>query len=103
MIREGDDWKSLGVMGEFSLSQDNFDKLFFTGREREFARIRRRNSTAWRLDVTEDQKAAFYYLLQRRNGQVYLAYGYHTDGRDSLDSQASIIRWLFRLIPTDID
>lgn len=92
-------WTSLGQLREFSLNESQFDHLFFTGREREIARIRRKNVKAWRLDPSEESKAPFYYLLLQRRGQLYLAHGYHTDSNDRGDSPSSIIRWLFRLEP----
>lgn len=95
-------WVKLGLMQEFSLDEAHFDNLFFTGREREIARIRRRNAKAWKLDIPDDQKAAFYYLLQQKNGDLFLTYGYQMDGKDLPESQASIIRWLFRLCPSGL-
>ena len=96
---EGSPWLALGQMTGFTLDQKNFDNLFFTGREVLFRNLRRKNHKAWQLDLAEDPKGAFYYLLQQKNGDVYLAYGYRTDGLNSPDSQASIIRWLFLLTP----
>lgn len=96
-------WAKLGSMREFVLDQDHFDNLFFTGKEREIARIRRRNARAWRLDISQDQKEVFYYLLQQKNGQVLLAYGYHADGQKGPESRSSTIRWLFRLNPSTSD
>ncbi len=96
---EGPPWLPLGQMIDLTLNQKNFDNLFFTGREALFRNLRRKNHKAWQLDLAEDPKGAFYYLLQEKNGEVYLAYGYRTDGLKSPDSQASIIRWLFLLTP----
>lgn len=93
-------WVNLGPMLEFVLDEDHFDNLFFTGKEREIARIRRRNAKAWRLDISQDQKEVFYYLLRQKNGQIYLVYGYHADGQKSPETRSSIIRWLFKLSPS---
>ncbi|HZK42411.1 MAG TPA: hypothetical protein VFD14_05485 [Clostridia bacterium] len=97
--QEGSPWLPLGQMTPLTLQQKNFDNLFFTGREVLFRHLRRKNHKAWQLDLTEDPKGAFYYLLQQKNGQVYLASGYRTDGHKSPDAQASIIGWLFLLTP----
>lgn len=94
-------WEELGSLCEFTLDEAHFDNLFYTGREREIARIRRRNDKAWRLDIPQGEKAAFYYLLLQKNGRVYLAYGYHMDEKKDPESRASIIRWLFKLSPSD--
>ncbi|HPX92573.1 MAG TPA: hypothetical protein PK646_03605 [Bacillota bacterium] len=103
VIQKDRQWENLGVMEEFELDETCFDKLFFTGRDWEFARIRKKNSMAWRLDAADEQRAGFYYLLHQKNGGIYLAHGYHTDGRDSPDSQSSIIRWLFKMETADSD
>ncbi len=94
---ENADWKSLGKMDALTLDRPHFDDLFFTGKEHVFWRLRKQNKKAWQMDVKEGELCAFYYLLQQRNGEVYLAYGYRADGLDRPESTASIIRWLFYL------
>lgn len=97
----GSKWQDLGAMTLFDLNSLNFDSLFYTGLETEIARMRRRNYKAWQLDVPGQPHAAFYYLLQQRNGDILLAYGHHTGENEEDGQSASIIRWLFRLLPLE--
>lgn len=96
-IDDKDEWTMLGVMDAMTLDRQCFDELFITGKEHLFWRLRKRNKSAWQLDVQEGERAAFYYLLQQKNGDIYLAYGYRADGLNRPESTASIIRWLFDL------
>lgn len=91
------EWTFLGTMTDLKLEEGNFDNRFFTGEETLFGDLRKKNRRAWQLDPADNDQGAFYYLLQQKRGQLYLAYGYRTDGLKSPDSQASIIRWLFLL------
>ena len=91
------EWTCLGTMTDLKLEEGNFDNRFFTGEETLFGDLRKKNRRAWQLDPADNDQGAFYYLLQQKRGQLYLAYGYRTDGLKSPDSQASIIRWLFLL------
>lgn len=94
-------WQKLGSMEDLDLEKENFDRLFFTGRDLIYHLLRRKNARAWKLDLKDDPQGTFYYLLQQKNGRVYLALGYRTDGLQSQDSKASIIRWLFLLAPVN--
>lgn len=95
------EWTFLGTLTDLKLEEGNFDNRFYTGKEALFCDLRKKNRRAWQLDLVDDDKGAFYYLLQQKRGQLYLAYGYRTDGLKSPDSLASIIRWLFLLLPLD--
>ncbi len=71
------DGTDLGLLTEVSLTADNFDKLFFRDGWQDgqsAAAIRRDNARAWRV-VQEDRE--HYYVLQQKNGDIYLARGYY--------------------------
>ena len=96
---DGGGWTSLGLMEDLALDKVNFDDLFVTGGERHIARLRRGNYRAWRFDPPEG--SVFYYLLQQRKSELYLAQLYRADASESPDSKASMIRCLFSLSPSD--
>jgi beta-lactamase regulating signal transducer with metallopeptidase domain len=103
------DWQSLGGMSEVTLTEDNFDRYFFVvddisgWREEESAkRLRRDNQKAWQLILEDDPHHIFYYVLQQKNGDIYLTYGYHNAGSNvTPPTDASSIRWLFQLNQID--
>lgn len=87
------EWLPLGTFSEAHLTQDNFDFCFMEngagiwGEECLPSKLREENQTAWRLDCAGTPET-FYYLLQQKDGTVYLSYGY---------PEQPSIRWLFRL------
>lgn len=99
MARGEEAWVSLGLLEGLALDQGNFDDLFVTGRERAIARLRRNNCRAWRIGRVQDP--VFYYFLQQRRGDLYLAQGYRADGLEASESKASVIRYLLALRPVD--
>jgi hypothetical protein len=102
-------WQSLGGMSELTLTEDNFDRYFLViddisgWREENGAEtLRRDNRKAWQLIIEDDPNHVFYYVLQQKNGDIYLAYGYHSTGSNvTPPSGASSIRWLFQMSQTD--
>lgn len=100
------DWMPLGELQEITLTKENFDD--YIGRadgepdgwndDMSCFAVRKSTLNAWRLDVPEDPNHVFYLVLQTKNGDVYLAYGYHDpEGETDPESAGSLIRWLFRL------
>lgn len=95
-----EEWTTLGTLTEIDLTKENFDNLF-SGNGKWFAKnetaafFRRNNANAWALIYRED---VLYYVLQQKNGEVLLAYGYN-DYSEKNDpySDDSTIRWLYRL------
>ncbi len=96
-------WLHAGSFEETELTEGNFDRYFIgpdSGWQEEdrAAALRRENQNAWQLDVSDSTNAVFYYLLQQKNGDVYLSYGYrNTEG----ETDRSSIRWLFKLTRAD--
>lgn len=93
------EWLPLGTFSEAHLTQDNFDFCFMEngagiwGEECLPSKLREENQTAWRLDCAGTPET-FYYLLQQKDGTVYLSYGY---------PEQPSIRWLFRLTATEAE
>ena len=105
---EGGEWEELGNLMETELTKENFDSCFYPPRSAggdweqglSAPKLRRGNQRAWYLRVEEDPNNVFYYLLQQKDGSIYLSYGYHDpDGETDPHSDDSSIRWLFRLQP----
>jgi len=95
----GDEWTTLGILAETELSKENFDDLFFSkgnwfGKETA-SDIRGDTANAWSLIYNQE---VLYYVLQQKNGEVYLAYGYYDySEKDDPGSDDTNIRWLFKL------
>ena len=100
-ISGGVAWTSVGKLTELPLTKENFDKLFLSedGWIRESAAyIRKNTARAWY--VVSDQEH-LYYLLQWKNGEMYLAYGYYDYWeKDDPGSDDTSFRWLFCLAPS---
>jgi beta-lactamase regulating signal transducer with metallopeptidase domain len=98
-------WQSLGGMNEVTLTEDNFDRYLLViddisgwREEKSAERLRHDNQKAWQLILEDDPNHVFYYVLQQKNGDIYLAYGYHSTGsNEPLSSGAASIRWLFHI------
>ena len=89
-------WAYLGKMETIELSQENFDDLFkhpgSWADNADASSIRTNTENAWQLIYNRD---VLYYILQQRNGELYLAYGY--TGFSNNVADAAHIRWLFKL------
>ena len=102
-------WEALGRMDEVDLSEHNFDQYFkksdgVSGWKNNLTayKLRRNNVTAWQLLVGDDGEALSYYLLQQKNGDIYLACWYY-DSESEMDSLSddSSMRWLLKLERAD--
>ena len=93
------EWTTLGILEETELTKENFDELFFSkgnwfGKETA-SDIRKDTANAWSLIYNQE---VLYYVLQQKNGEVYLAYGYYDySEKDDPGSDDTNIRWLFKL------
>ncbi len=108
-----DDWELVGELRETALSAEDFDRYFpkvdgIYGwvKEGSAAKLRRNNLKAWRVDPGNDPNHVFYLVLQQKNGELYLTYGYDEskgeEGRDSGAIGAIPVRWVFRLEPANV-
>ena len=59
------------------------------------ALLRTENERAWQVASGKEGDQVFYYILQQKNGDVYLTYGY--DRGIGSNKDASNIRWIFKL------
>ena len=95
-ISEEGTWTNLGKMETIELSQENFDNLFkhpgSWADNADASSIRTNTEKAWQLIYNQD---VLYYILQQKNGELYLAYGY--TGFSNNDADAAHIRWLYKL------
>ena len=95
-VSEEGTWTNLGKMEAIELSKENFDDLFkHPGNWADNAdakSIRDNTQKAWQLIYNQD---VLYYILQQKNGDLYLAYGY--TGYSNNDANAAHIRWLYKL------
>lgn len=103
-------WEQVGKFHKTALTQGAFEGYFsevdgtvgWVGKN-SAAKLRQNNQTAWRLDVEHDLNHVFYLLLQQKNGDVYLTYGYD-DSKESggTDLGGALIRWVCRLEPAGV-
>ncbi len=96
------DWVQLGAAREITLTEDNFDAYFkdwdgMKGMPMDFSakEYRKENVSAWQ--VLREEGELSYYLLQQKNGDVYLVLWYF----DSEDEEDSYVRWMFQMDRTD--
>ena len=108
-------WEPVGALEEIELTTSNFDDYFhynggnrpgywFIGKYEIYAKkanyYRRNNWKAWRV-IQEDR---MYYVLQQRNGALYLAYGYYdAEGETDPYSDDSSIFSLMRIGEKDVE
>jgi len=98
-----------GTFEPYALSEKKFDGFFdwssdrgvWTDGEDMSPVLREENAYAWKLDIEYPRSGGdqtFYYLLQQKNGDVYLAHGYY-DSQGPNDSFAddTYINWMIRL------
>ncbi len=82
------------------LTEENFDALLpplgWAGSV-DSVKLRRENQTTWYLETKDaGGNPVFCYLMQQKNGELYLAFGYHN--RSDIEPR-SFIRWLMKLEP----
>ena len=94
-----DDWRTRGNLETVELTKDNFDALFRSD-DFEASSIRKDTVNAWQLIYNQD---FFYYILQQKNGDLYLANGYYDYlEKEDVYSDDTSISWLFKLKKGDV-
>lgn len=91
-------WVSFGQLTEFDLTKENFDDLFATAGwngKHNAGSLRKNNAHAWQVIYNQEN---LYYVLQQKNGDVYLAAGYY-DASEKNDpySDDTSIHWVCKL------
>lgn len=95
-------WTELGKLEVVELTKENFDELFHWD-EFDASDIRKETVNVWQLIYSQNDLYHLYYVLQQKNGDVYLAYGYYDYlEKDDVHSDDTHIRWLFKLKKGDI-
>lgn len=98
----GEDWQNVGAAKEVKLTKDNFDAYFkewqgMKGWPYDFSPEKYRKENASAYQVLRGYGELSYYLLQQKNGDVYLVLWYC----DSEDAEDSYVRWMFKVDRTD--
>ena len=98
-VSEFGQWADLGQLEETTLTKENFDALFqdpsLWAAHESPESIRKNTAKAWRLLYRQE---VLYYVLQQKNGDLYLAYGYQSpDPNADPGSFYAHFRWLFKL------
>lgn len=103
-----EEWEHLGTMEPIELTEENFDALFrdwqgLSGLYDDFSpsEFRQQNEAAWQLIIKEANEYS-YYLLQQRNGDIYLACWYYDEDRDTGKyPDNSEIWFLYKMVRAD--
>ncbi|MBQ9765612.1 MAG: hypothetical protein IJW18_05405 [Lachnospiraceae bacterium] len=90
-----------GRFEEVEITTENFDKYFdmsgFTISDDAWSELRSSIEKAWRINVENSENNVVYYLLQTKDGGVYLTYEYDVDIDTEVLEEGAHIRWLFGL------
>lgn len=102
----GFEWEDLGHMEEIPLVNDNFDdrlrnsQIWYDGLSVD--KLKKENKRAWQLHASDNGYDSLYVLLEQKNGEFYLCYGYYNiEGMVDPNSDSSFIRWIYRLEQTE--
>ena len=108
---ESDYRDKMGNLEEITLTKKKFDRFFLTydgdsegwiGGKNLAASLRKNNAKTWRVKEARDTgfspEHPFYYLMQQKNGDIYLVYGsYDPQGENDSFADDSCIRWVAKL------
>lgn len=91
-------WAQLGALEVTELTKENFDALFMDpgiwADNANAYSIRNNTENAWKLIYNQE---VLYYVLQQKNGDLYLAYGYTGFSKNDAFFDDTHIRWLYKL------
>ena len=103
----GFEWESIGHLEETTLVKDNFDdrlrnsQIWYDGLS--INKLKRENKRAWQLHNGDSGYDSLYMLLEQKDGEFYLCYGYYNvEGMVEPNSDSSFIRWIYRLEQTEL-
>lgn len=92
------DWADCGPLEKISLTSENFDQLFSFADETVWKNgfsvqlLQKDVQSVWKAVRKNGEDSILYYVLQQKNGSLFLTYGYENE-------ESSNIRWVFRLYP----
>ncbi len=102
----GYEWRNFGYMEEISLNKDNFDsrlinsQIWHDGLSAD--KLKRENKRAWQLHTSDYGYDTLYILLEQKNGEFYLCYGYYnTESTLKNNPDSSYIRCIYSLEQTE--
>lgn len=104
LFTEEEFWANRGLLREYDLTYDSFEHYIKDGFS-EFSAflLRLGNQKTWRLVSHQetdsgDYRSILYYLLRQKNGDLYLAWGFHDEnGEVGTPSDDSSIRRILKL------
>lgn len=93
-----------GALEVYTLTKENFDERFlddqlgWEGGGSQAAKLRRENAKAWHCTASEEPSwPEEIYLLQQKDGSLYLIMGYDWESSEKFPDGMHYFRWLFRL------
>ena len=93
-----------GALEVYTLTKENFDERFlddqlgWEGGSSQAAKLRRENAKAWHCTASEEPSwPEEIYLLQQKDGSLYLIMGYDWESSEKFPDGMRSFRWLFRL------
>ena len=93
-----------GALEVYTLTKENFDERFLDDQlgwesgSSQAASLRRENAKAWHCTAAEEPSwPEEIYLLQQKDGSLYLIMGYDWESSEKFPDGMRSFRWLFRL------
>lgn len=93
-----------GALEVYTLTKENFDERFlddqlgWEGGSSQAAKLRRENAKAWHCTASEEPSwPEEIYLLQQKDGSLYLVMGYDWESSEKFPDGMHSFRWLFLL------
>ncbi len=93
-----------GALEVYTLTKENFDERFLDDQlgwesgSSQAASMRRENAKAWHCTAAEEPSwPEEIYLLQQKDGSLYLIMGYDWESSEKFPDGMRFFRWLFRL------
>ena len=93
-----------GALEAYTLTKENFDERFLDDQlgwesgSSQAASLRRENAKAWHCTAAEEPSwPEEIYLLQQKDGSLYLVMGYDWESSEKFPDGMHSFRWLFRL------
>ncbi|MCF2618237.1 M56 family metallopeptidase [Oscillibacter valericigenes] len=93
-----------GALEVYTLTKENFDERFLDDQlgwesgSSQAASLRRENAKAWHCTAAEEPSwPEEIYLLQQKDGSLYLVMGYDWESSEKFPDGMHSFRWLFRL------
>ena len=87
----------IGAFEEIALDDDTFSKRI-TDNDRAVLSLQKNNKRAWQLNTREYDNDVIYLLLEQKNGDFYLCYGYYNMNTEPpVTPDSSLIRYIYKV------